>query len=54
MLIADMATCIVFSTDNLPIGGSNHTLPLHIFVGCFRHRVPFVLLDNGFTLNITR
>ena len=35
-----------------PLGGSNHTLPLHIFVGCFRHRVPSVLLDNGSALNI--
>ena len=27
-------------------------LALYIFVGCSRHRVPFVLLDNGYALNI--
>ena len=52
MLIADKATCIVFSTDDLPYEDSNHTPSLYIFVGCSRHRVPFVLLDNGSTLNV--
>ena len=52
MLTADRATCIVFSADDLPPRGFNHTLPLYIFVGCSRHRVPFVLLDNGYALNI--
>ena len=31
MLITDKATCVVFSADDLPHGGSNHTLPLYIF-----------------------
>ena len=52
MLIADRATCIVFSIDDLLSGGSDHTLPLYIFVGCSRHRVPSVLLDNGASLNV--
>ena len=37
MLTDDKATCIVFSTDDLPFKGSNHTLHLYIFVGCFGH-----------------
>ena len=52
MLTTDRATCIVFSTDDLPYEDSNHTPSLYIFVGCSRHRVPFVLLDNGSTLNV--
>ena len=52
MLTADRATCIGFSVDDLPVGGSDHTMPLHITVGCSRNRVPTVLLDNGSTLNV--
>ena len=52
MLKVDRATCIVFSTDDLPHGVSDHTLPLYIFVGFSRHRVPSVLLDNGSALNV--
>ena len=52
MLTADRATCIVFSTDDLPPRGFDHTLSLYIFVGCFGHRVPSVLLDNGSALNV--
>ena len=52
MLTADRATCIIFSTNDLPLGGSDHTLPLYIFVGCSRYRVLSVLLDNGSTLNV--
>ncbi|RVX02300.1 hypothetical protein CK203_028395 [Vitis vinifera] len=29
------------------------TLPLYITVGCSGHRVPFILLDNGFALNVS-
>ena len=47
MLIADRATCIVFSIDDLPPRGSDHTIHLYIFVGCFGHRVSSILLDNG-------
>ena len=52
MLIANRATFIVFSADDLPPRGSDHTLPLHIFVGCFGHRVLSVFLDNGSVLNV--
>ena len=52
MLTTDKATCIVFSIDDLPPKGSDHTLPLYIFVGYSRHRVPSVILDNGSTLNV--
>ena len=52
MLTADRATCIVFSADDLPVGGSDHTMPLYITVGCSGHRVPTVLLENGSALNV--
>ena len=52
MLTTNRATCIVFSVDDLPPRGSDHTLPLYIFVGCSRHRVLSILLDNGSALNI--
>ena len=52
MLIAGRASCIVFSKDDLPLEGSNHTRPLHISVGCLGCRVPSVLLDNGSALNV--
>ena len=51
-LIADMAACIVFSNDDLPPEGSCHVRPLFIDVACSGCRVPSVLLDNGFTLNV--
>ena len=46
------AICIVFSDDDLPLEGLDHTHPLYITVGCSSHRVPSVLLDNGSTLNV--
>ena len=52
MLIAGRATYIVFSKDDLPSEGSDHTRPLHISVGCLGRRVPSVLLDNGSALNV--
>ncbi|KAL6347561.1 hypothetical protein AAG906_026086 [Vitis piasezkii] len=52
MMIADRATCIVFSTDDLPSEGSDHTRPIYITVVCSGHRVSSVLLDNGSTLNV--
>ena len=52
MMMAGRATCIVFSDDDLPPEGSNHTRPLYIFVGCSSRRVPSILLDNGSTLNV--
>ena len=52
MMMAGKATCIVFSNDDFPPKGSNHTHPLYISVGCSGHRVPSVLLDNGLALNV--
>ena len=52
ILTADRATCIVFSYDDLPPDGSGHIRPLYISVACSGHRVPTVLLDNVFVLNV--
>ena len=52
MMIAGRATCIVFSDDDLPPEGSDHTRPLYISVGCLGRRVQSVLLDNGSALNV--
>ena len=52
MLAVGRASCIIFSEDDLPPEGSDHTRPLHISVGCLGRRVPSVLLDNGSALNV--
>ncbi|RVX05575.1 hypothetical protein CK203_027369 [Vitis vinifera] len=52
MMMADMATCIVFLDDDFPLEGSDHTRLLYIIVSCLGHKVPSVLLDNGSALNI--
>ena len=52
MLTASRASWIVFSEDDLPPEGLDHTRPLHISVGCLGRRVPSVLLDNGSVLNV--
>ena len=52
MMTACQATCIVFSDDDLPPEGSDHTRPLYISVGCLGSRVSSVLLDNGSALNV--
>ena len=52
MMTAGRDTCIVFSDDDLPLEGSNHTRPLYISAGCLGHQVPYVLLDNGSALNV--
>ena len=52
MMTTDSVTCIVFSTDDLPPEGSNHTCPLYILVVYSSHRVSFILLDNGPALNV--
>ena len=52
MLTAGRDSCIVFTEDDLPLEGSDHTRPLHISVGCLGRRVPSVLLDNGSALNV--
>ena len=51
-LTVDRATCIVFSNDDLPLEESSHIRPLYVSVACSGHRVPTVLLDNDFTLNV--
>ena len=51
MMMADKATCVVFSDDDLPPEGLDHVRPLYITVGCSGHRVPSILLDNGSALN---
>ena len=51
MLTVDR-TCIVFFIDDLPYKGSNHTRPLYISIGCSGRHIPFVLLDNGYALNV--
>ena len=52
MLTTGRANCIVFSKDELPPEGSDHTRPLHISVGCLGCCVPSILLDNGYALNV--
>ena len=52
MLTIDRAISIVFLDNDLPSRGINHTHPLCISVGCLGHKVPFILLDNGSTLNV--
>ncbi|RVW19823.1 hypothetical protein CK203_115345 [Vitis vinifera] len=54
MITADKATCIVFSDDDLPLEGSNHTHHLYIIVGYSSHRVPSILLDNDSALSVCR
>ena len=51
MLTTGRSNCIVFSEDDLPPEGSDHTRPLHISVRCLGRRVPSVLLDNESSLN---
>ena len=51
-LIADRATFIVFSDNDLPHKGSNHVHPLFIDVAYSGRRVSSVLLDNGSALNV--
>ena len=52
MMTVNRATCIAFSTDDLPLEGFDHTRPLNISVVCSSHRVSSILLDNGSTLNV--
>ena len=52
MMTTGRATCIVFSDDDLPPEGSDHTRPLYISVSCSGRRVPYVILENGSALNV--
>ena len=52
MMTADRATCTVFSIDDLPLEGFDHTCSLYISIVCLGHRVLSIMLDNGSTLNV--
>ena len=52
MMMAGRATCIVFSDDDLPPEGSDHTHPFYISVSCLGRRVSSVILDNSLVLNV--
>ncbi|RVW94503.1 hypothetical protein CK203_035720 [Vitis vinifera] len=52
MVTTGRAICIVFSDNDLPPDGPNHTRPLYILVSCSGRQVSSVLLDNGSALNV--
>ena len=52
IMTAGIATCIVFSDDDLSPEGLDHTHHLYISIGCSTHRVSSVLLDNGSVVNV--
>ena len=43
---------LVFSDEDLPPEGATHTKPLQITIECMGAKVPMVLIDNGFALNV--
>ena len=43
---------LVFSDEDLPLEGATHTRPLQITIECMGAKVPMVLIDNGFALNV--
>ena len=43
---------IAFSNEDLPPEGATHTRPLQITIEFIGAKVPMVLIDNGFTLNV--
>ena len=43
---------LAFFDEDLPPEGTNHTRPLRITIECMGAKVPIVLTDNEFTLNI--
>ena len=52
MMTVDRVTCIVFSIDDLPLEGFDHTHPLYITIVCSGHRISSIILDNGYVLNV--
>ena len=52
MLTIGKAFCIIFSDNDLPSEGIDHTQPLYITIGCSGCRVSSILLDNESALNI--
>ena len=51
-LTIEKPTCTTFSDEDLPPEGLDHAQPLFIDVACSSHRVTYVLLDNGSSLNV--
>jgi len=43
---------LAFSDEDLPPKGATHTRPLQITTECMGAKVPVVLIDNGFALNV--
>ena len=43
---------LAFSNDELPLEEATHTRPLQITIECMGTKVPMVLIDNGFALNV--
>ena len=43
---------LTFFDEELPPEGATHTRPLQINIECMGAKVPMVLIDNGFTLNV--
>ena len=43
---------LTFSDEELPFEGATHTRPLQITIKCMGAKVPMVLIDNEFALNI--
>ena len=41
-----------FFDEDLPPEGATHTIPLQITIECMGAKVPMVLIDNGFALNV--
>lgn len=52
VLIADKVSYIGLFDDDLLPEGVDHTRPFYFTIGCLGHRVLYVLLDNGSTLNV--
>ena len=43
---------LAFFNEELPLERATHTRPLQITIGCMGAKVPIVLIDNGFALNV--
>ena len=43
---------LTFFNEELPFKGATHTRPLQFTINCMGAKVPMVLIDNGFALNV--
>ena len=43
---------LAFANEELPPKGATHTRPLQITIECMGAKVPIILIDNGFALNV--